>query len=178
MIRTLTVAAMAATLLISPSLAPARDVMNGTLSVAESELKTYLLQIIERFNRHEMSPPESPGFTQDADFVNVQGRWMKGIDEIRRGQKEERVTRLKDAQIKLVELDIRFIRPDVAVVHQLHVLSGKRHPDGTPLPPQRQLSTRVLVKEQGQWVTTAFQNTIVEATNLISLRAEPGREVT
>ena len=40
--------------------------------------------------------------------------------------KKEEVTRLKDAQLKLLELDIRFIRPDVAVVHQLHVLSGKR----------------------------------------------------
>ena len=76
--------------------------------------------------------------------------------------KRKAVTRLKDAQIKLLELDIRFIRPDVAVVHQLHVLSGKRDPaDGTPLPPQRQLSTRILVKEQGEWMTTAFQNMIV-----------------
>ena len=162
MIRTLMVAAIAATLLGSPSRAPARDVMNGTLSAAEAELKTYLLQIIERFNRHEMRPPESPGFTPDADFVNVQGRWMKGVDEIRRGHKEEGATRLKDAQIKLVELDIRFIRPDIAVVHQLHVMSGKRHPDGTPLPPHQQISTRVLVKEQGHWITTAFQNTDVE----------------
>ena len=160
------IGAIAATLLSSPSRAPARDVMDGTLNAAEAELKTHLLQTIERFNRHEMRPPESPGFTPDADFVNVQGRWMKGVDQIRRGQKEEGVTRLKDAQIKLVELDIRFIRPDVAIVHQLHVLSGKRRPeDGTPLPPQRQLSTRVLVKEQGQWITTAFQNTIVEPTH-------------
>jgi uncharacterized protein (TIGR02246 family) len=90
---------------------------------------------------------------------------MKGVDEIRSGQNEHGLTRLKDAQITLLERDIRFIRPDVAIVHQLHVLSGKRHPDGTPLPPQRQLSTRVLVKEQGQWMTTAFKNTIVESTD-------------
>ena len=164
MLRTLMVAAIAATLCGSPR-APARDVMNGTLSAAESELKTYLLQIIERFNRHELRPPESPGFTADADFVNVQGRWMKGVDEIRRGHKEEGATRLKDAQIKLVELDIRFIRPDVAVVHQLHVMSGKRHPDGTPVPPHQQISTRILLKEQGHWITTAFQNTDVESTD-------------
>lgn len=163
MIRILMATAIAATLLVSPGRATARDVTTGTLSAAESELKAYLMQIIERFNRHEMRPPESPGFTPDADFINVQGRWMKGVDEIRRGHKEEAVTRLKDAQLALVELDIRFIRPDVAVVHQLHVLSGKRHPDGTPLPPQRQISTRVLVKEQGQWITTAFQNTNIES---------------
>ena len=163
--RTLMVAAIGAALLGSPSRAPARDVMNGTLSASEAELKTYLLQIIERFNRHEMRPPESPGFTPDADFVNVQGRWMKGVDEIRRGHKEEGATRLKDAKITLVELDIRFIRPDVAVVHQLHVMSGKRHPDGTPVPPHPQISTRILVKEQGHWITTAFQNTDVESTD-------------
>ena len=71
MIRTLLVAAIAAALLGSPSRAPARDVMNGTPSTAEAELKTYLLQIIERFNRHEMRPSDSPGFAPDADFVNV-----------------------------------------------------------------------------------------------------------
>ena len=38
--------------------------------------------------------------------------------------KQAGATWLKDAKITLIELDIRFIRPDVAVVHQLHVMSG------------------------------------------------------
>ena len=42
--------------------------------------RPYLLQTIERFNRHEMRPPESPGFTPDADFINVQ----RQVDEGRR----------------------------------------------------------------------------------------------
>ena len=90
---------------------------------------------------------------------------MKGVDEIRRVHKAAGATWLKDAKITLIELDIRFIRPDVAVVHQLHLMSGSRHPDGTLLPPHRQISTRILVKEQGEWMTTAFQNTIVGSSN-------------
>jgi uncharacterized protein (TIGR02246 family) len=163
MIRTLMVATIAVTLLIAPSRAPARDVMNGALSAEEAELKAYLLQIIERFNRHEMRAPESPGFTEDADFVNVEGRWMKGVDGIRRGHTEEGTVRLKDAKIELIELDIRFIHPDVAVVHQLHEMSGSRQSDGTLLAPHRQISTRILVKERDAWITTAFQNTRVKS---------------
>jgi uncharacterized protein (TIGR02246 family) len=161
MARTLMVATIAAMLLSVPNRAPARDVMKGGLSAEEAELKTTLLQIIERFNRHELRPPESPGFTADADFVNVEGRWMKGVDEIRQGHRAESTTSLRDAKVELIELDIRFIRPDVAVVHQLHLMTGSRRPDGTLLPPHKQITTRILVKERGEWITTAFQNTRV-----------------
>ena len=163
MIRFALVAAIATTLLCLPAGAPARDVMHGALSAEELEIKTLLLQIIERFNGKELRPPENPGFTQDADFVNVEGRWMKGVDEIRRVHSSARTAWLKDAKIKLIELDIRLIRPDVAVVHQLHEMSGSRHPDGTLLPPHQQISTRILVKERNAWITTAFQNTMVKS---------------
>jgi uncharacterized protein (TIGR02246 family) len=162
-IRVLAISAIAATLCCTPLRAPAGEAAQRPAGAADAELRKHLLDIIDRFNRHELRPPESPGFTPDADFVNVQGTWMRGVDEIRRGHKMESATRLKDAKITLVELAIRFIRPDVAVVHQLHVMSGSRRPDGTPLPPHQQISTRVLVKEQGHWTTTAFQNTRVRS---------------
>lgn len=135
-------------------------------SSAEAEVRTYVLQIIDRFNRHEIRPAASPGFSADANFINVEGRWMRNVEDIRRVHAAANKDWMKDAQIKLIELEIRFIRPDVAVVHQLHEMSGSRHPDGTALPPHRQISTRVLVKEQGNWITTAFQNTIVDQKQL------------
>ena len=67
------------------------------------------------------------------------------------------VTVLKEAKITLLDLRIRFIRPDVAIVHQSHETRGYLDSDGDTMPPQRELSIRVLVKEQGKWLTTAFQ---------------------
>ncbi len=88
---------------------------------------------------------------------------MRGADEINRVHKKSSTTWMKDAKITLIDLRIRFIKPDVVIVHQLHEMSGSRNPDGKKLPPHQELSIRVLVKEQGKWITTAFQNTIVSS---------------
>ena len=61
----------------------------------------------------------------------------------------------------LLDLRIRFIRPDVAIAHQTHEMSGMLRREGQKMAPHRERSIRVLVKEQGKWLTTAFHNTIV-----------------
>lgn len=131
---------------------------------AEDEIRKLLLAAIERFNRQEVQPPGVAAFAPDADFVNVEGMWMKGAQEIYRGHKQASSSKLKGAKITLLDLTVRFARPDVAIVHQLHEMSGSLDPDGKKLPPHRQLSTRVLVKERGRWLTSAFQNTRVHPT--------------
>lgn len=75
-------------------------------------------------------------------------------------------TVLKDAQITLRELRIRFIRPDVAVVHELHEMKGMLSSSGEKMPPHDELSIRVMVKRQGKWLTSAFHNTIVRPEGL------------
>lgn len=140
---------------------PIRGMAVSTAQASEAEVRALVLAAIDRFNRHEVQPPGVAAFAPDADFVNVEGMWMKGAQEIHRGHSQASSGKLKNAKITLLDLSIRFPRPDVAVVHQLHEMSGSRDPGGTHLPPHRQLSTRVLVKEQGRWLTTAFQNTRV-----------------
>src|SRR5688572_9976239 len=163
MFRVLLIAAVASTLLGSNCHASDDVTAKSPMNAEEAELRKYLLETIDRFNKHEIRPASSPGFTLDADFVNVEGRWMRGLEEIRRAHTAASKGWLKDANIKLIELKIRFIRPDVAIVHQLHEMTGLRHPDGTLLPLHQEISTRVLVKEPGEWITTAFQNMIVDS---------------
>jgi uncharacterized protein (TIGR02246 family) len=59
-------------------------------------------------------------------------------------------------------MDVRFIRPDVALVHVTNRLSGLVGPDAQTLPAHQELSIRVLVKDRGTWRITAFHNTIVQ----------------
>ena len=126
----------------------------------ENAIRSICLERIERFNnKHE--PPLAAEFTPDAEFVNVYGMWRKGAAEIEARQKERMETVLKEAKITLLDLRIRFIRSDVALVHQTHEMSGMLNPKGETMPPHRELSIRVLVKEKGKWFTTAFHNTIV-----------------
>ena len=125
----------------------------------EEAIRSIALERIESFNRHK--PPRSASFTADADFVNVYGMWRKGPTEIESRQKERMETALKDAKITLLDLRIRFIRPDVAIVHELHEMSGMLNEQGEKMPPHQERGIRVLVKEQGRWLITAFHNTIV-----------------
>jgi uncharacterized protein (TIGR02246 family) len=132
----------------------------GDRAEDENAIRRICLERIERFNsRHE--PPRAAEFTPDADFVNVYGMWRKGSAEIEARQGERMQTVLKEAKMSLLDLRVRFVRPDVAVVHQTHEMSGMLSPDGQRMPPHRERSIRVVVKERGTWLTTAFHNTIV-----------------
>ena len=132
----------------------------NTGSRDDKAIRRLILERIESFNKkHEA--PQAAAFTQDADFVNVYGMWRKGPAEIEGRQGERMKTVLKDAKITLQDLRIRFIRPDVAIVHETHELSRMRNDKGETIPPQQELSIRVMVKEKGKWLIRAFHNTIV-----------------
>jgi len=145
------------------SLAIGEEAQAANRAEDENAIRRDCLDRIERFNKtHE--PPLPASFTSDADFVNVYGTWRKGSAEIEARQGERMKTVLKEAKITLLDLRIRFIRPDVAIAHQTHEMSGMLSPEGQKMPPHRKRSIRVLVKEQGKWLTTAFHNTIVRDT--------------
>jgi uncharacterized protein (TIGR02246 family) len=142
---------------------PSETTQTQIRSEDEEAIRKILLERIESFNRHE--PPSAASFTPDADFVNVYGLWRKGSAEIESRQKERMDTVLKEAKITLLDLRIRFVRPDVAIAHQLHETSGTLNANGEKMPPHQELSVRVFVKEQGKWLITAFHNTIVRSDN-------------
>ncbi len=129
----------------------------------EEIIRRFLLERIKAFNRHE--GPQAAVYTPDADFVNVYGMWRKGPAEIEGRQKERMQTVLKQAKITLIDLRIRFVRPDVAIVHQKHEMSLMLDSERKTMPPHQELGIRVMVKEHGKWLTTAFHNTIVRPEN-------------
>ncbi len=71
-------------------------------------------------------------------------------------------TRGRRATLKTLDVTVRFIRPDVALAHVTNEMSGVTSADGQQLPAHRELSIRVLVKEQRVWRITAFHNTVLQ----------------
>ena len=71
-------------------------------------------------------------------------------------------TRGRRVTLKTVEVNVRFVRPDVALAHVKNELSGLIGPDGQTLPAHQELSVRVFVKTEGAWRITAFHNTILQ----------------
>jgi uncharacterized protein (TIGR02246 family) len=122
----------------------------------EEAIKRVIVAMDDAFNSHK---PDSALFTQDADFVNVNGTWLKGAADIESGRRTAFETRLKSAHTKSLEVRIRFIRPDVAIVHVTSETAGIATSDGRELPPQKELNIRILTRENGRWLVAAFHNT-------------------
>jgi len=95
----------------------------------------------------------------DVDFVNVEGLWLKGAREFEQHHERIHEMRFKESVRKTTDVQVKFISPDVAIVHVTGELSGERAPDGRVLAPRRGIFTRVVTKESGKWLIKASQNT-------------------
>jgi hypothetical protein len=54
---------------------------------------------------------------------------------------------------------VQLLKPDVALVHVDWILKGDKDPDGTPRQPRGGIFTWVVVKQSGEWLIRAAQNT-------------------
>jgi uncharacterized protein (TIGR02246 family) len=127
----------------------------------EDSIRAVMAATTAAFSRHD-AKAWVKFCTPDAQLVTVRGESMKGIAAIEKGLTTIFQTRGRNATLETLEVAVRFIRPDVALAHVTNELSGLVSPDGQRLPPHRELSIRVLVKDQGVWRITAFHNTILQ----------------
>ena len=126
----------------------------------EEAIRKVIVGTTEAFSKHD-AKAFTRFYTPDAELVTVRGERMKGAAEIEKGIAAIFATRAKAVTLKTLDVTVRFIRPDVAVAHVTNELSGLVSTEGEQLPAHRELSIRVLVKEQGRWLVTAFHNTVV-----------------
>jgi uncharacterized protein (TIGR02246 family) len=98
-------------------------------------------------------------FTEDCDYVNIAGVHWKGAQEIVQRHAELFHNRLKTAVRKLTGVEVRFSTPDVALVHATWNVTGWSRPTGEAVPVLKEITTAVMVKTNGKWLITSFQNT-------------------
>jgi uncharacterized protein (TIGR02246 family) len=99
-------------------------------------------------------------FAEDADYVVINGMYIKGRAVIESQHQRIFDTIFKDTSLSLTVKQIRFLRPDVAVVH----VEGRRTGPTNELN-QGAMLTLMMTKEKQGWVIAAFQNTAVAAKN-------------
>jgi uncharacterized protein (TIGR02246 family) len=97
-------------------------------------------------------------FAEDADYVVINGMYIKGHATIETAHQRIFDTIYKDTNINLTVKQIRFLRPDVAVVH----VTGHRVGPTKELT-QNGMLTLVMTKEKQGWTIAAFQNTAIAA---------------
>jgi uncharacterized protein (TIGR02246 family) len=99
-------------------------------------------------------------FAADADYVVINGSYLKGREAIARGHQRIFDTFYKESTISLTVKQARMLRPDVAVVHVAGVL---KIPRGAETQTAEAFMTLLMTKESGGWKIAAFQNTGVAA---------------
>jgi len=97
-------------------------------------------------------------FAEDADYVVINGMYIKGRAAIEAAHERIFATVFKETTIELKVKQVRFLRPDVAVVH----VSGHRDSPNKELVSDAMI-TMVMTKEKQGWIVSAFQNTDVTA---------------
>jgi uncharacterized protein (TIGR02246 family) len=114
------------------------------------------------WNQHDISALAAL-FTEDADFVTVIGKWCKGKKDFYDYHVRLHQVMFKDSVWKTMDTQIRFLSPEVAIVHVNWTITGDRNADGTPRPNSRDgIFTQTMVKRDGHWLITASQNTNIQ----------------
>jgi uncharacterized protein (TIGR02246 family) len=121
----------------------------------EEAIRQVVQQVQDGWNAHDGKAFAAP-FAADADYVIVNGMRATGREAIEKGHTAIFTTIYKDSHNLGTVKSIRFLRPDVAVVHvewNLEFRAGGETRKG------HAMSTMVMTKEGGKWSIAAFQNT-------------------
>lgn len=107
------------------------------------------------FNNHDAHTVATL-FTADADFITVGGAAFHGSTGV-----EEHLSPLFSGRAKTVHReatlrDVRFLRPDTAVLGSDTVTTGIMGPDGTAIPPVKGLYNWIVMKQNGVWLITLW----------------------
>jgi len=137
---------------------------NAGTSGDEDAIRKVVVAMTEGFNRHDANAAAQM-YEPDARFVTVRGEVLNGQPAIEKGLASILGTRAKNSSQRTLDVVVKLLRPDIALVHVTNELSGLVAPDGQTLPSHQEISLRVFVKESGVWRVAAFQNTLVRPFN-------------
>ena len=129
------------------------------ISKDEAAIRKVVKQVEDGWNAHDGKPFADP-FATDADYVVVNGARIKGREAIEKGHTAIFTTFYKESHIVSTVRSIRFLRPDVAIVHLEWNLEFRA---GGETRKSHAMNTMVMTKDGDKWSIAAFQNTPIQA---------------
>jgi uncharacterized protein (TIGR02246 family) len=96
-------------------------------------------------------------FSDDALFIGFDGSVMRGREQIASTHQDVFDRWMKGTRLAEEQTEVRFVHPDVAIVHTLGgtVMRGKSE----PTPERDSVQTLVAIRDAGGWSFVSFQNT-------------------
>jgi uncharacterized protein (TIGR02246 family) len=109
----------------------------------------------DAFNKHD-AHAASMQFTDDGDFITIQGATTTGKAEVEQHLAPLFADRLKAAHREVTLRGIKFLRPDVATIDSDYVMTGLAGPNGSSLPPNKGLYDWIVTKQNGKWLIAVW----------------------
>ena len=128
------------------------------MTPATDRVHAVVLAFSETWNRHDMAAFGAL-FAPDAEFVNVVGLWWKGRQAIQAAHEFTHGSMFKNSRLTMLETEVRFPVPEVAIARSKWLLEGHVAPDGGALPARSGILVNVLRQEGGAWHIIDSQNT-------------------
>ncbi|MFD7031140.1 SgcJ/EcaC family oxidoreductase [Streptomyces sp. NPDC059917] len=122
-------------------------------SEATIAVRALLTRLVDAWGRHD-ADAYGALFTEDASYTTYVGTFYRGRRDITESHRILFAGFLKGTRLADEVLDVRFYRPDVAVVNS----RGDTHKAGRPAKLGK-VQTYTLVRDAGEWRIAAFQNT-------------------
>jgi uncharacterized protein (TIGR02246 family) len=137
------------------SIRPEQDVNTAKYSADEVAIHDLFRQLLDDWGRSDGNAYGSR-FTEDADYVAFDGSHTKGRREIASSHQQLFDKFLKGTRLKGEITSVRFLNPDVALVHAVGstVMRGKTKPS----PERDSIQTLVATREGDEWRFAAFHN--------------------
>lgn len=142
------VAAICATANMSINAGPRQD---------EAQIRELQTRQADAWNRHDATAYANL-FTEDGDVVNVVGWWWQGRREIESKLSAAFAFAFRQSTLTITDVQVRFVKPDIAIAHVRWTMAGARTPPGIP-EPREGIQLQILKKQRGKWLIASFQNT-------------------
>ena len=127
-----------------------------TSSADEAAVRALYEELMHGWNRGS-GEDFAAVFAEDGDLVAFDGTHFEGREQIAPFHQELFDRWLKDSRLVGKVKDVRFLSPDVALMHAVGgtVMRGKDEPS----PERDSIQTLVAIRQDGEWRLAAFQNT-------------------
>jgi uncharacterized protein (TIGR02246 family) len=109
------------------------------------------------FNEHD-AHELAKIMADDVDFVTVDAMWLHGKHDFEKYHTRLLSGRFSGVKTEPLQIAMRFLRPDIAVVHWSWTATGARNADGTARERRYGMMTMVAEKRNGRWLIVVSQN--------------------
>jgi uncharacterized protein (TIGR02246 family) len=123
----------------------------------EKAIESQINAFITSWNKHDFSDMNNY-VAEDCDFVNIVGMHWKGREEIQYAHQTYHDQFFKKTTMEKQSITIRFLNPDIAVVHLNWHIGAFDAPDGSIRGNNDDLATFIFIKTNSKWLLTAAEN--------------------